>query len=99
MRAFRVLPVLLIVAAMVIPAVAQQQGPEPAQLEITPGDLTLEIGETADISAVVKDSAGNAIDGVTVLFFSMSRRAVGVTPAGHVEAYRPCSMSTVAVER
>ncbi len=96
MRAFRALPVLLVVSAMVIPAVAQQQGPEPAELVITPETLTVEVGETTEISAVVQDADGNVIEGATVLFFSTSRRAVGVTPAGRVEAYRPGEFNIMA---
>ena len=96
MRAFRALPVLLVVSAMVIPAVAQQQGPEPAKLVITPETLTVEVGETTEISAIVQDADGNVIEGATVLFFSTSRRAVGVTPAGRVEAYRPGEFNIMA---
>ncbi len=96
MRAFRALPVLLVISAMVVPAVAQQQGPEPAKLVITPETLELEIGETAEISAVVQDADGNVIEDATVLFFATSRRAVGVTPAGRVEAYRPGEFNIMA---
>ena len=88
MRAFRTSVMILLVSLLVVPAIAQQQGPEPAEIVITPGELTLEVGGTAEISAVVKDADGNVLEDVTVLFFSTSRRALGVTPAGEVEAYR-----------
>ncbi len=96
MRAFRTLAVVLMVGTMVVPAIAQQQGPEPAKIVITPETLNLQIGETTEISAVVHDADGNVIDGVPVLFFSTSRRSVGVTPAGLVEAYRPGEFQILA---
>ena len=96
MKAFRTLAVVLLVSALVVPAIAQQQGPEPAKIVITPETLSLEVGETAEISAVVHDADGNVIEGVVVLFFSTSRRAVGVTPAGAVEAYRPGEFQIMA---
>jgi len=88
--------VLLLASFLVAPAIAQQQGPEPAKIVVTPGDLRLEVGATTEISAVVQDADGNVIEGVPVLFFSTSRRAVGVTPVGQVEAYRPGEYQIVA---
>ncbi|HEX9700841.1 MAG TPA: hypothetical protein VGD06_15395 [Acidobacteriota bacterium] len=88
MRTFRALVTTLLLAALVIPAVAQQQGPQPAEIVITPTELRLEVGGKATVSAVVKDADGNVLEGVPVLFFSTSRRALGVTPAGEGEPYR-----------
>ncbi|MGD8328950.1 MAG: hypothetical protein PVJ49_05900, partial [Acidobacteriota bacterium] len=89
MKALRTLAALFLASLLVVPAIAQQQGPEPAKIVITPGALQLEVGGSAEISAVVQDADGNTIEGIPVLFFSTSRRAVGVTPVGQVEAYRP----------
>ncbi len=69
---------------------------EPTELRVEPAALTLEVGDTAELSAVVTDSAGNAIDR-RVVFFSRARRSVGVTPAGAVEAYRPGEHLLVAM--
>ncbi len=89
MRTLRTLAVVFLLATLVVPAIAQQQGPEPTQIVVTPENLSLEVGETTEISAVVKDADGNVLEGVPVLFFSTSRRSVGVTPAGVVEAFQP----------
>ncbi len=79
-----------------LPATAQEaeqeesaETPVAASLEITPETIALEVGESLQLEAVVKDADGNVIDGGTVVYFSLARRNVGVTPAGLVEAYRP----------
>ena len=64
-------------------------GPEPATVEATPEEFTLEVGESLQLTAVVRDADGNVIEDSPVLYYSRSRRQVGVTPAGFVEAYRP----------
>jgi len=90
MKAFRTFAAIALVCLLVAPAIAQQQGPEPAKIVITPGtDLRLEVGGTAQVSAVVQDADGNVIEGAPVLFFSTSRRALGVSATGQVEAYSP----------
>ena len=96
MRAFRTFAILLLVSLFVVPAIAQQQGPEPTEIVITPGELTLEVGGTAELSAVVKDADGNVLEDVTVFFFSTSRRALGVTIAGQVEAFGPGEFQIMA---
>jgi hypothetical protein len=96
MKAFRTLSAVLLVTLLVVPVIAQQQGPDPTEIVITPGELRLEVGQTMQISAVVKDADGNVLEGVPVLFFSTSRRALGVTPAGMVEAYRAGEFEIVA---
>ena len=65
-----------------------QQGAQATEIIVTPESLTLEVGDTTEISAVVKDADGNVIEDATVVFLSTARRALGVTPAGQVEAYR-----------
>ena len=65
-----------------------QEG-KPASVEVDPPELELEVGETIQLRAVVKDARGNVLPGAQVVFFSRSRTSVGVTPAGMVEAYRP----------
>ena len=67
------------------PAFAQK----PASIEITPSDLTVEVGSTAQVSAVVKDAAGDVIPNAQVLFFSGSRLKMAVTPGGLVRPFAP----------
>jgi hypothetical protein len=69
---------------LVAPLFAQ----EPAELVVEPRELRLEVGETAMLSATVRDKAGNVLDR-PVVFFSRQRASVGVSASGRVEAYRP----------
>ena len=61
----------------------------PASIEIEPSSLTLEVGQKAQLTAVVKDSDGNILPNAQVLFFSRDRRKLGVTPSGSIEPYLP----------
>ena len=63
---------------------------DPAELVVDPPELTLEVGTTAELTATVRDAAGNTLER-GVVFFSRARRYVGVNPAGMVEAHRPGS--------
>ena len=96
---FVVLPALLLLSG---PAFAQEEAeevppaPEPAELVVTPAELTLEVGATASLAAEVRDADGNALER-TVVFYSRSRRFVGVNPAGIVEAHRPGEHTLVAM--
>ena len=65
-----------------------QEG-KPASVEVDPPELELEVGETIQLRAVVKDARGTVLPGAQVVFFSGSRSSVGVTPSGMVEAYQP----------
>ena len=69
---------------------------EPAELVVDPPALTLEVGDSAQLSATVKDAAGNEMER-GVIFFSRARRFVGVNPAGMVEAHRPGEHTLVAM--
>ena len=73
-------------AALAYPPVSQD--PTPANLAVTPQELELEAGDKVQLQATVTDEDGKPLD-TTVLFFSMSRRHVSVSPAGLVEAIRP----------
>ena len=64
-------------------------GQAPASIEVEPSSLTLEIGKTAQLKAVVKDANGNILPDAQVLFFSRSRLKLGVTPAGRLEPFLP----------
>ena len=87
-----------------VPALGMAQPPpvesEPADtitLQVVPAQLTLGVGERATLEAVVTDANGTVVDDVTVIFFSRSRRGVGVTRAGEVRAYRPGEFTLVAM--
>ena len=69
---------------------------DPAELTVTPPELELEVGETAQLDAVVRDAAGQEIES-GVVFFSRARRFVGVNPAGVVEAHRPGEHTLIAM--
>ena len=60
-----------------------------ASIVIEPASLALEVGGTAQVSATVTDGAGNPVPDARVVFFSGNRRALTVTPGGHVSANLP----------
>ncbi len=60
-----------------------------ASIVIEPASLTLEVGGTAQVSATVTDAGGNPVPDARVVFFSGNRRALTVTPGGHVSANLP----------
>ncbi len=71
-------------------------GPEPAELVVTPSGIELEVGGSLTLEAEVRDGDGAPMDRA-VVFYSRRRRAVGVNPAGVVEAYRPGEHIVVAM--
>ena len=88
----------LLVACVAV--MARGQGDETAAglaIEVEPGALTLEIGETAQLSATVTDAAGAVVDDATVVYYSRARRSVGVTRTGRVEAHRPGEFTLVVL--
>ena len=60
----------------------------PATLEIEPSTLTLKVGDSIQLTAVVKDADENAVLDAQVLFFG-DRVNLEVTPGGLVTAIRP----------
>ncbi len=70
--------------------------PEPAELLVTPSEVELEVGDSLTLAAEVRDADGATMDR-TVVFYSRRRRAVGVNPAGIVEAYRPGEHTLIAM--
>ena len=75
---------------------AQEPGPQPTELIVEPTELHLKVGEKAKLTATVKEASGEPMERL-VVFFSRSRRSVGVTPEGDVEAYRPGEHTIIAV--
>ncbi len=97
-RAAALLAGVVALAAAPWTAAAQARPqPETLTLEITPDRLTLAVGETATLTATVRDGEGAVVDGAPVVYFSRARRSVAVTPGGEVEAYRPGEFTVVAL--
>ncbi len=71
--------------------------PPGAELEVSPTELTLEVGDKATLTATVVDEDGEPIEGVDVVFFSRNRRRLGVNPAGEVEAHGPGDVTVIAL--
>ena len=71
-------------------------GPQPAELIITPSEVELEVGDSLTLQSEVRDAEGNPMDRA-VVFYSRRRRAVGVNPAGMVEAYQPGEHTLIAM--
>jgi len=98
-RTVSLFAILLLAAPLLAQDTTQEEatGPEPATVEVAPAALTLEVGESLQLTAVVRDGNGEVIGDSPVLFFSRSRRQVGVTPDGFVQAYRPGEFEIVVM--
>ena len=70
--------------------------PPTATLVVTPLELRLAVGETAQLATRLADG-DQPLEGYTVVFFSRSRRNVGVDATGRVEAYGPGEFTLVAL--
>ena len=99
----RVRPVPLCIMLLLLAgagALAQGQDPDDAagiSLEVEPDALTLEVGETAQVSATVRDADGAVVEDAQVMYYSRARRSVGVTREGRVEAYRPGEFTLIVL--
>ncbi|MEM1451878.1 MAG: Ig-like domain-containing protein [Planctomycetota bacterium] len=98
-------PSLLALAAFVglaVPAAATPQedaSAEPARtLRIEPIEVTLDVGETAQIVAEVLGADGKAEES-KLMYFSRSRRRVSVTREGLITAVKPGTVDIVVRER
>jgi hypothetical protein len=70
--------------------------PPGAVLEVTPREVTLEVGAKTQLQARLRDGERTITDR-PVVFFSRSRRHVGVNPAGELEAFGPGKFTVVAL--
>ena len=77
--------------------VLAQEAPPQAAIVIEPASLTLDVGDTAQVTATVTDASGNEVSGARVVFFSGNRLALTVTPGGHVSANRPGEHTVTAL--
>ena len=89
--------VVVCVALLGWVSLAAQEPSDDWTLEIEPGQLTLEVGGTQTLTAIVRDRDGQAVEDATVVYFSRARRSVGVTRDGQVTAYRPGEFTLVAL--
>ena len=88
----------LVAACVALAARGQaSQTPSGLTIEVEPGALALEIGETAQLTATVRDGAGEVVDDATVVYYSRARRSVGVTRTGRVEAHRPGEFTLIVL--
>lgn len=71
--------------------------PAGAELKVSPTELTLDVGDKANLTATVVGADGETIEGVDVVFFSRNRRRLGVNPAGEVEAHGPGNVKVIAL--
>ena len=76
-------------SGLALGAASARPAQQAASIAIEPDSLTLEVGETAQLTATVMDAAGNPVADARVVFFSGNRRALTVTPGGHVSANQP----------
>ena len=63
--------------------------PPVASVEVTPADLELEAGETATLTATLRDAAGNALTGRSVVWASSATGVATVDAEGLVTAVAP----------
>ena len=83
-----------------VPAGAPVQQPAAGAgltIEVTPTELTLDVGRSAQLSTTVRDADGNVVDGAAVMYYSRARRSVGVSREGRVEAFRPGTFTLVVL--
>jgi len=75
-----------------------QEGSKPAasgSVRITPAELTLPVGQTAQLQAEILDVGGRPAEG-RVMFFSRARRSVRVSRQGEVSALKPGTFEIIA---
>ena len=99
--------VILLAAALLLPAGALAQGPpesedgpKPASLTVSPEEITLTAGETAQIEATVLDAEGNEVEAELLYlplygqFWNLEKRTWGfnifkVSREGEISTRRP----------
>lgn len=89
--------ILLLACAALLVRGQDAGAPGGLRIEVDPGALTLEIGETAQLSATVRDAGGAVVDDAEVVYYSRARRSVSVTRRGRVEALRPGEFTLVVL--
>ena len=88
---------LLLACAALVTSGQEDESPIGLAIDVAPEALTLAIGETAQLSATVRDAGGAVVDDARVVYYSRARRSVSVTRTGRVEAYRPGEFTLIAL--
>ncbi len=68
-------------------------------VRVTPAELTLAVGQKAQLKAEVVDVGGRPVDDAQVFFFSRARRAVSVSREGELLARKPGTHTVIARAR
>ena len=92
------LTLVAMLAALTLPAATRAQrgdGARPRSVQIDPPGLTLEVGDSATLTARVRDASGEVLP-LPVLFLTRDPRSLIVDPGGRVEAYAPGSFTVIA---
>jgi hypothetical protein len=69
----------------------------PHSIRVTPESLTLNVGESKDLSAEVLDAGGRPVE-ATVFYFSRNRRELSVSPTGKVTARKSGQFTVIVRE-
>ncbi len=85
---------LFLALCLMAPLTALAQDTEGLSVKVEPAELTLKIGEKAQLNAKVVDANGVEQER-RLFFFSRSRRSVSVTPQGEVAAHKPGTVTLV----
>jgi uncharacterized protein YjdB len=86
---------LLAIVLMALPARAQEETPE-YTIQVEPAELTLELGQTATLTAQILDAEG-VVQEMPVMFFSRDRRSLTVDrTTGEVTAKEPGTFTILA---
>lgn len=87
---------LLVLAACDEPFHPPPLPPQVASVTVTPGSATLVAGDTVQLAAVVRDSTGAPITGVTILWSSRDSLIARVSSAGAAHAVNSGTVQIVA---
>jgi hypothetical protein len=98
MKTLRWIVGIALVAFTATTAAEAQGPPEPARVELGRTSMTLEVGDTVQLTAQVFDSAGNLIE-VPVRFFARPRRQLPMTRDGKVMPVRGGEFEVIAFAR
>ena len=81
-------PAALLLAAVVQADPPASQSPA-AQVQVEPGRIVLEVGETIELAATVAGADGSTLDGAAVRWFAPAPEVATVDQAGRVTAVSP----------
>jgi len=98
-RAVAFVAIIAVIVIVLLPITLEAQrgqGPLPQSVEIDPPRLTLGVGESATLTALVRDADGDVLE-VPVLFLAADPRSLTVDPqGGRVQAHAPGEFTVIA---